>query len=405
MSTSPLTIRQITQLLESPELIAAVDKANIAQLNEQYPYFGVGRYMQAARRHMGKPFSPDMMTGMQLYRGNWIFFHQFLNQSAKGVQTYAAYNKDLYESTTTDEFSAAVIAAAPVSRPEEGYIPEAVTEESEVTTPTPQAVEEKPDVDEEVYDDEAPIEMLDVEAQIEASAQQHEHAQQEPEDNADRTYTAESDVMGEGLQQPTQQEVEKEDKHNHHSHVAETIAAAKDDNGRYNQDDTNLVPPVYVEDYFRHEGVQVPNDIPDSLRPATAIPFFHDDNVDEDKSLIVVRGFSEWLMHLKRKQENELSEEEDKKALKAMWQKEKLAAAMEEDEEDEEIPENVFEMAVNSITQEEGLISDSLAEVLEKQGKHDKAIDMYRKLSLRNPQKNAYFADKIEKILKQQKGT
>ena len=82
-----------------------------------------------------------------------------------------------------------------------------------------------------------------------------------------------------------------------------------------------------------------------------------------------------------------------------MWQKEKLAAALEE--ENEEIPENVFEMAVNSIKNEEDLVSESLAEIMIKQGKFDKAIEMYRKLSLRNPQKNAYFAGKIEKLIKE----
>ena len=82
-----------------------------------------------------------------------------------------------------------------------------------------------------------------------------------------------------------------------------------------------------------------------------------------------------------------------------MWQKEKLAAALEE--ENDEIPENVFEMAVNSIAKEEDLASESLAEILITQGKYGKAIDMYRKLSLRNPQKNAYFARKIEALQKE----
>ena len=82
-----------------------------------------------------------------------------------------------------------------------------------------------------------------------------------------------------------------------------------------------------------------------------------------------------------------------------MWQKEKLAAAMEE--ENEEIPETVFEMAVNSISKEESLVSETLAEIHIKQGKYDKAIEMYRKLSLRNPQKSAYFAGKIEETLKE----
>jgi tetratricopeptide (TPR) repeat protein len=104
-------------------------------------------------------------------------------------------------------------------------------------------------------------------------------------------------------------------------------------------------------------------------------------------------------MYFKTKTEKEKEEEEDQKALKTMWQKEKLAAALEE--ENEEIPEGVFEMAVNSIKIEDDLASESLAEILIKQGKFDKAIEMYRKLSLRNPQKNTYFATKIEKLLKE----
>ena len=108
--------------------------------------------------------------------------------------------------------------------------------------------------------------------------------------------------------------------------------------------------------------------------------------------------FSEWLLHFKNAAERQQEETKDQKALKTMWQKEKLAAAMEE--ENEEIPENVFEMAVNSISREEGMASETLADIYIKQGKYDHAIEMYRKLSLQNPQKNAYFARKIEEALK-----
>ena len=110
-------------------------------------------------------------------------------------------------------------------------------------------------------------------------------------------------------------------------------------------------------------------------------------------------SFTEWLLHFKNSSEKIKSEQAGQKEVKAMWQKEKLAAALEE--ETDEIPENVFEMAVNSIAREEGLASESLADIYIKQGKFDKAIEMYRKLSLRNPQKNAYFARKIEEVLKE----
>ncbi|XZF15296.1 hypothetical protein ACTHGU_04100 [Chitinophagaceae bacterium MMS25-I14] len=167
----------------------------------------------------------------------------------------------------------------------------------------------------------------------------------------------------------------------------------KDMTGNHRYEPTSkeqLIQPIYTEDYFLHQGIAVDEHIPAEL-----------DHMDKEKSLMRMMSFSEWLQHFKTQNQKEKEEEEDKKALKSMWQKEKLAAAMEEENDD--IPDDVFEMAVNSITKEEGLISESLAEILIKQGKYDKAIDMYRKLSLRNPQKNTYFAQKIDAVLKEKK--
>lgn len=159
-----------------------------------------------------------------------------------------------------------------------------------------------------------------------------------------------------------------------------------------------LIQPIYTEDYFLHQGVQVSEDIPADVEELGKHHPKEEDKKDP-KSLMVMMSFSEWLMHYKTQKAKALEEEEDKKALKTMWQKEKLAAALEE--ENDEIPEDVFEMAVNSITNEDDLVSESLAEIHHKQGRYDKAIDMYRKLSLRNPQKKVYFARKIEEILKE----
>ncbi len=156
-----------------------------------------------------------------------------------------------------------------------------------------------------------------------------------------------------------------------------------------------LIQPVYTEDYFLHLGVHVSEDIPAEIEQNNKAT----DDDEKAKSLMVMMSFSEWLTYFKKNKEKEKEEREDQKALKTMWQKEKLAAALEE--ENDEIPENVFEMAVNSITKEEDLASESLADIYIKQGKYDKAIDMYKKLSLRNPQKKAYFARKIEAVLKE----
>ncbi|RYE25917.1 MAG: hypothetical protein EOP51_02480 [Sphingobacteriales bacterium] len=159
--------------------------------------------------------------------------------------------------------------------------------------------------------------------------------------------------------------------------------------------DDALIKPIYTEDYFLHEGVEISNDLP----AAEELVQEEDEEDERYKSLMIMMSFSEWLNHYKVKSKAQKEEDDDKRALKTMWQKEKLKAAMEE--ENDEIPEQVFEMAVNSITHDDGLASESMADIYMKQGKYDKAIDMYRKLSLRNPQKNTYFASKIEEVLKE----
>ena len=59
--------------------------------------------------------------------------------------------------------------------------------------------------------------------------------------------------------------------------------------------------------------------------------------------------------------------------------------------------QRVEQLAAHSIVDRE-VVTEAMADVWEKQGNKEKAIDIYGKLSLLNPSKSSYFAAKIEHL-------
>ncbi len=346
-------------MLEEPHNINDVDAESIRALTETYPYFVPARYMQAAQQHKNEPFSKDMMDTMQLFSCNSVLYNEYLQEALGGEEV---------------EFN-----APPVQQQPRKQVATEV-EETEEEVAEDEIVEEEPAIIDEGVTEEytEPVVAKDGDEFTEGFTPANTGFVR-----GRKTETPLPPVEEIIEEQPAPAPVKEKPTHIH---------AKKVD---WDEKNDNLIPPIYTEDYFLHQGMHVSNDIPEDI----GAPGHRLNMQDGPKSLMVVMSFSEWLMYYKKKKQQEEEEVQDQKDLRTMWQKEKLAAALEE--ENEEIPENVFEMAVNSITKEENLVSESLAEVLVKQGRYDRAIDMYKKLSLRKPQKKAYFARKIEEILKE----
>jgi hypothetical protein len=343
---------------------------------KEYPYFVPALYLEAAEHHKSQPYAPTMMNSMRLNMGNWILFQEFLHSATNGsVHEAAGEAENPYAEEGVVFGAGAKDASSEIEYEDEELLEDddlvhfEVEEDEEAELDTD---------DEEMKDEEDDKLSYDDDEQI-----------QEIIAKATQNLESHGEIIPK-LQPEAIKEVKTEEKKTApvetSTPVEQPLMPAGD-----TKNEEGLIQPLYSEDYFLHQGIPVSEKIPEETDQMQ--------QPQKAKSLMVVMSFSEWLIHFKTKGEREKEEQEDQKALKTMWQKEKLAAALEE--ENEEIPENVFEMAVNSITKEEDLASESLAEIMIKQGKHDKAIDMYRKLSLRNPQKSAYFARKIEGLQKE----
>ena len=127
--------------------------------------------------------------------------------------------------------------------------------------------------------------------------------------------------------------------------------------GKVEEQEMPIFQSYHTIDYFASQGIKV---------SAQVQP--------QDKLGTQLRSFTEWLKTMKRLPPSKL-----------------------EDELDDSHNSDVAALAAHSIEDKE-IVTETMAEVLAKQGKTARALDIYHKLSLLNPSKSAYFADKIGEL-------
>jgi hypothetical protein len=130
----------------------------------------------------------------------------------------------------------------------------------------------------------------------------------------------------------------------------EAIPSAKDD---------LLFEPYHTVDYFASVGIKTDT----AEKPS-------------DRFGKQLRSFTEWLKTMKKLPEAEVPSTVDSKQ-----------------------EEKVVNLAEHSI-EDRDVVTETMAEVWEKQGNTSRAIEVYHKLSLLNPAKSTYFAAKIEHLKK-----
>jgi hypothetical protein len=114
--------------------------------------------------------------------------------------------------------------------------------------------------------------------------------------------------------------------------------------------------PLHTVDYFASQGIKL-----------------SEESLSNDQLGKQVKSFTAWLKSMKKLHPGQLPEQN-------------------------EVIEKLIQTSSEASNQSVNVLTEAMAEVLVKQGKSEKAIEMYQKLSLLNPSKSAYFAAKIESI-------
>ncbi len=129
------------------------------------------------------------------------------------------------------------------------------------------------------------------------------------------------------------------------------------------KNDNLLFEPMHLVDYFASQGIKLSDEVQQG-----------------DKLGNQLKSFTEWLKTMKKIHSGE---------------NEKLSQTLINATEQ---TDTVIQILAEKSNTEDEILTEAMAEVFAKQGKKDKALELYQKLSLLNPSKIAYFAAKIENL-------
>jgi tetratricopeptide (TPR) repeat protein len=380
--------RIIQHIFQLPD-IKQVDEHSIDRIISQYPYFTAARLLLARKQYSEqKNLLAPAVKKAQQFSNNMHYFYRFI---------------------TTDEAVAAMVAepevtfTAPV---EEAPVYEAPVEETVVNeAPAYEApVEATSAYETPAY--EAPVQEVSVnEAPAFEAPADEEPAYETPEavaplieESAEITTFTSTDELTvtpdnvtvtpeEPEQTITQAHIKEEEQE---KMVPEPIIVASDlpatITGEEVEEPLKIFPlempamddnttltfqPLFSDDYFAYKRLKDP------------------EKADElnEKGKEEMKSFTSWLKDMKSSFADKASKD---------WYRQQMTASYQD--ANPEVSEQVEKMAMSSITLNNDMVTETLAEVWAKQRQYNTAILIYQKLSLLNPAKSAYFAQKIKEL-------
>ena len=137
------------------------------------------------------------------------------------------------------------------------------------------------------------------------------------------------------------------------------------DENRNTKNDDPLFEPMHLADYFASQGIKLSEEV-----------------LVADKLGKQLKSFTEWLKTMKKVHSPDAGPRSSEGF----------------SEKPGEQTDTSIQILAEKSNAEEDVLTESMADVLAKQGKTGRAVELYQKLSLLDPSKNAYFAAKIEQL-------
>jgi hypothetical protein len=346
----------LNRLLQQPSLLKETTVADLEMMAYQYPWFGTAQLLLAAKQKQATSLNADKQVQKAM-----IYFNKPLWSGAqlnKFIATDSTPVETIEQTETlveVDETDASLDAEAVVEA-------EDIRDEKEANVVTDTVLDAEYILQAEA-DKEAEQFLKDVEMESQAEAIIEADTEHEV---ADFMSKADAEMAAEAM---IEADAERE--------VADFMSKA----------DAELAAEATIgSDFAKEELMNAQKPEPVEEKPVFTFEPFHtvdyfasqgiklrEEKLENDQLGKQVKSFTQWLRSMKKIYVEEQNE------LPVLDEKQVVAIATESN-------------------QQTDVITETMAEVLGKQGKKAQAIDLYRKLSLLYPEKSVYFASRIDEL-------
>ncbi|NMM49312.1 tetratricopeptide repeat protein [Marinigracilibium pacificum] len=372
----------------NPENVSSEQLTEIQELSDSYPYYQALHMLIAkVKQHQEADDAQDYLHKAAIYTNDRDVLKQYMESSSNIEETEEVENNNEFSDSDEDSIEEAQIVVENNVEEETTNIVETSDEEEETESTTDETYEvENNDLEEEEESEESST--TDEESDDESSwtSGYSYSTTSEEEENENDEQISESNHI---VEEPEKEEEEPEN--DIYSELMANLASLKETMGESDTKETKA-----DDDTEEVEKKKLTTSEADIQKDDSDTEIEKTESEEKQKGSI--------LESLKKKAEaspssqNKGKKDRQKDIIDSFISNSPSLDRFKTDEPDDVKDENVKDLSKESTSINENLVSETLANIYAKQGKTQKAIEIYKKLIWKYPQKKAYFASQISKL-------